>query len=302
MITLNIDQSDCTQNPETGGYECEVKVAFIPDDVVVPPIEPPIEPPPVEPPPSGDVLHVDFSDVPKGELSENDIKELFGVGGRARLSSEFAVVDDPANSGRGNVMSVFYPKGDYGSQSGGQWQTSIPGHTKYYFSQDIFVPEGFNWPLSNKVSGLYGGELAAATGGEEVYGVTGFSCRQGIVSERKKGDTAGYVGIGDGVISTKLGGYKPQKKHATSDTRLKAGSWSRIEQMLDIENGIYEQYVNGRRAYRRTGMQYSKNGNLDIDGVSFVFWYGGGSSAWDAREDQHWYYDNFVVSTKPISH
>lgn len=306
MITIDINESDCVQD-ENGAYECKVKLRFIPEAIVIPPPEPPTEPPPVEPPiipppVGGDVLHVDFSDTPKGKLSDGDLKEIFGVNGRVITRSEFAVVDDPANSGRSNVMSVFYPKGKAGNQSGGQWAVNIPGRDQYYFSQDIFVPAGFNWPISNKVSGLYGGNLDGATGGEETYGITGWSVRQDIQSERRSGDTAGYFNIGDGAIGAKLGGYKPQKKHVWYGERLIAGRWGRIEQQVDIAAGTYRAWVNGKLAYTRTGMQYSKNGNLDIDGVSFVFWYGGGPPGWNAREDQHWYYDNFIVSTQPISH
>ncbi len=75
------------------------------------------------------------------------------------------VVSDPASSGRGNVLRVFFPKGKYGnSASGAAWQTKIPARDEYYFAYDIYVPAGFNWPLDFKIPGLFGGDLGAASG------------------------------------------------------------------------------------------------------------------------------------------
>ncbi len=84
-------------------------------------------------------------------LTTQQIKDEFSsiTSGIANNASQgVTAVADPAGSGRGNVLRVFFPKGQYGnSASGAAWQTKIPARDEYYFAYDIYVPAGFNWPL-----------------------------------------------------------------------------------------------------------------------------------------------------------
>jgi hypothetical protein len=67
-------------------------------------------------------------------------------------------------------------------------------------------------------------------------------------------------------------------------------------------NGIYEAWVDGVKVYHATDWIYRQITSLQIDHISFTWYYGGHGDAFAAREDQYSYYDNFIVSTQPIAH
>ncbi len=68
-------------------------------------------------------------------------------------------------------------------------------------------------------------------------------------------------------------------------------------------NGIYEAWVDGVKVYSANDWTYRINNSLKVDHISFIWWYGGNTTEWGARENQYMYFDNyFVVSTQPISH
>ena len=153
-------------------------------------------------------VHQNFEGYKAGvALSGRDIQAAFpgtksGISNRA--SPGVTVVADPGKSGRGNVLQVFFPKGKYGNNaSGAAWQTVIPDSDEYYFAFDMYVPKGFNYPLSSKLPGLFGGNLGDVTGSGVADGSNGWQARQVIASERKAGDIRGYSDIGDG----NLGGH-----------------------------------------------------------------------------------------------
>ncbi len=261
-------------------------------------------------------------------LSGAQIKSAFspissGVANNAAPEG-VTIVPDPTNSGRGNAMRVFFPKGEFGNKSSGAaWQTKLPASNEYYFAYDMYVPVGFNFSLSCKIPGLFGGNLGDASGLKVPDGVSGFAVRQSIISQRKTNETVGYKGIGNGNIevtryiynkATQRRKYNPDLRGKVSGTRVTPGKWVRIEQRVVLNdatsatgvgvksNGIYEAWVNGVKVSYETNLVYRQNTSLEIDHISFIWYYGGNKSDFAAREDQYSYYDNFVVSTQPITH
>jgi len=240
------------------------------------------------------------------------------------------VVSDPASSGRGNVFRVFFPEGGFGTDVGGtNWQTRIAPRDEYYFAFDLFVPAGFNWPLSSKLPGLFGGNLNVAVGNKAVLnGVDAWSAFQGIMSDRLPGETSGFYNIGDGALGATtftydgaqiFRRYNPALTDSWDATpegaaRLIPGTWSRLEQHVKLNtatgttgvgvkaNGVYEIWLDGVKVYEAFNWTYRRNKSLQIDGIFFISYYGGYGDEWGAREDQYWYFDNYVVSTIPITH
>jgi hypothetical protein len=275
-------------------------------------------------------FYQDFDDYAAGTvLTKEQIEDAFATNNYVRNSASpgATIVADPANSGRGNVFRMFFPKGTHGKEAGGQWVTNIKPGDEYYFAYDIYVPAGFNFPLSSKIPGLFGGDMGAASGNNaEMNGVDGFSVFQGFISEKKDGDPTGYSNIGDGNLSASTFTYaQPQRlrryNYSLSDTwksgtpaRLKPGRWVRLEQHVKLNdatatvgvgvkaNGIYEIWLDGVQVYYADNWIYRQTSDLKTDGIFFIWWYGGNNDAYNAREDQHVFFDNFVVSTQPISH
>ncbi len=275
-------------------------------------------------------FYQNLNDIAAGTvLSEAQIRSSFGpissgVANRA-LPEGVKVVPDPGNSGRGNSLQVFFPKGEFGNKkSGAAWQTKLPARNEYYFAFDIYVPIGFNFPLSWKMPGLFGGNLLEASGLTTPDGVAGFAVRQGISSEPKNGKAPGFVGIGDGNIvantytynkGTKLRIYNPALNRSRNGaSKLTLGQWVKIEQHVVLNdatnvtgagvksNGIYEAWVDGVKVYSQNNWIYRRNTSLKIDHITFIWYYGGKDAAFTALEDQYSYYDNFIVSTQPITH
>ena len=261
-------------------------------------------------------------------LTDDQIRDAFASTYNVRNSSSpgATIVADPANSGRGNVFRMFFPEGTHGNEAGGQWVTKITPADEYYFAYDIYIPAGFNFPLSSKMPGLFGGSMAAASGNNaDMNGVDGFSVFQGFTSEKKDASSTGWSNIGDGNIGASTFTYNdPQHKRrynpALNDSwegtpaRLAPGKWVRLEQHVKLNdatstvgvgvkaNGIYEAWLDGVQVYYADNWIYRQTTDLKTDGIFFIWWYGGNTDDFNAREDQYIYYDNFTVSTQPISH
>jgi len=259
-------------------------------------------------------------------LSKQQIAREFAASAIAnRASPSVTIVADPANSGRGNSLRVFFPKGKYGNAaSGAAWQTKLSPRDEYYFAYDVYIPVGFKWPLGVKFPGLFGGSLGAASGVKPTNGVDGFSVRQGFWSERQNGDRAGYSNIGNGVLGASTytydghtipRRYNPNLNNSWNGAiKLTPGKWTRIEQRVVLNdatnvtgvgvkrNGVYEAWVDGVKVYSEKDWVYRRNTSLRIDHVAFIWYYGGNGSDWGARENQYMYFDNFVVATQPIAH
>jgi hypothetical protein len=278
---------------------------------------------------SGAEFYLDFDDFAAGTvLTSAQIQNMFSTTKNVRNSSSpgATIVPDPANSGHGNVFRMFFPKGTSGREAGGQWVSKISAADEYYFAYDIYVPADFNFPLSSKMPGLFGGDMSAASGNAVMNGVDGFSVFQGHISEKKSGDTTGWSNIGDGNLIASTYTYnKPRRlrryNYALTDSwksgtsaQLSPGRWVRLEQHVKLNdatakvgvgvkaNGVYEVWLDGVQVYYADNLIYRQTSDLKTDGIFFIWWYGGGGDAYNAREDQYMYFDNFIVSTQPISH
>jgi len=165
----------------------------------------------------------------------------------------------------------------------------------------------------------------AAGNKAQMNGVDGFSVFQAMFSELKAGDDKGYKNIGDGNLGASTFTYaNPQRIRRYnralnnswldgSPARVIPGKWVRLEQHVKLNdatattgvgvksNGIYEVWLDGEKVFYDDKVIYRQTTSLQVDGIFFIWWYGGNGSSYNSREDQYMYFDNFVISKSPVS-
>ena len=289
------------------------------------PANPPAVVPKSEPPTAGPVLnaknnifHIDHNNIPAGHVvSKADISKWFLADqSRAGIANGGAIdiVADPSGDrSRGNVMRVFQSKGGYrytdgvNGYSGGQWRSWVNKYEALYFSYDFYMEPNRKWPKGQKLPGLMGGDWAVASGGTVPVGNDAFSARLQMYS------TKAFPGKGDGALAQytyypgKAQSYEWYNDGAGGQVNLEPGKWYTIETYIKLNtpgsnNGKLQAWVDGKLVLNKQKYKWRTSSSLKIDGVFFLFGYGGGNSSWAAPEDQYNYFDNWILSTQPISH
>lgn len=259
-------------------------------------------------------LYVDHDSHPIGPYTEQDVINEFNAirccGGV--ISNSIAIVSDPTGDpSRGNVMRVFQAKGSHTFEGGsdGQWQAGVDGeHEELYFAYDYYRESDALWSKGQKLPGLVGGDWAKVSGGTDPNGEA-FSARIMFFG------SLAYPGKGDGAISQYayyLDTTQSPKWYddgADGQYRIVPGKWQSIETRVKMNtvgrsDGILQAWVDGKLALDIQNFQWrdERNPDLKISGIYVTFGYGGGNDTWDSPEDQFNYYDNWIVSTQPITH
>ena len=70
----------------------------------------------------------------------------------------------------------------------------------------------------------------------------------------------------------------------------------------DRDDGQLKMWVDGIKVLGVSNRRWRAVNSLKLDGLYFTFGYGGGDKSFAAPEDQYNYYDNWILSTQPISH
>jgi hypothetical protein len=273
------------------------------------------------------IFYINHDDVPVGhKVTDADVTEWFlankhkaGITNE-KLSPDGGAIDivaDPSGDpARGNVMRVFQSEGGYGFRdglngpSGGQWRSWPGEYEELYFAYDFYMTPERLWSKGQKLPGLMGGDWAAGSGGSEggsPDGTNGFSARLMMFSTRA------YPYRGDGALAQYT--YYTEKAQKplwyddgpSGQINLEHGKWYTIETYIKLntpgkENGKMHAWVDGEMVLNRNNIKWRTVDSLKLDGVFFAFGYGGGSSSWAAPEDQYNYFDNWILSTQPISH
>ena len=179
-----------------------------------------------------------------------------------------------------------------------------------YFAFDFYMEPGRAWTKGQKLPGLLGGDWAAGSGGRAgglPDGTNGFSARLMMFS------TQAYPSKGDGALGQYT--YYTDTKQSVKwyndgpegQFLLERGKWYRIESYLKlntpgVSNGSIKAWVDGVKVLEDNRIMWRRVSSLKLDGVFFTFGYGGGDDSWNASEDQYNYYDNWVLSSQPITH
>ncbi len=274
----------------------------------------PVAPPVVDP---GDTIDPnapeikfahDFNDEPLHTYTSTDILTTWKSGSAVSLQpNAVKIVKDPDPSGsRGNVMRVFYAANQTTTDgnSGSQWRTSLGGkYEELYFAYDVYFTGDAEFMLGGKLPGLMGGPVIHA-GGKPADGTDGWT---GRLMWHKNGSVQSYMYVANN--PSQYGWNFDWDLGAEGQRYLKRGQWNRLEMHYVMntpgkQDGRLQAWFNGKLALDTNAPMYRMPGGEDvaIDQLLFSTFYGGKSSSWAPPTDQYIYFDNFVVSTKPITH
>jgi len=206
-----------------------------------------------------------------------------------------SIVSDP--DGRaGNSLRVFYPQGVFGPEGGGaQWKLDLGGsYEQLFLSYRVRFEPGFDFVRTGKLPGLCGGQCN--TGGKKPTGTDGWSARQ---NWSEGGGANQYV-------------YYPGQSGQFAERfdwnqNYPRGQWVLVEHRIVMNtpgqsNGIIQTWWNGQLALNRTNVRFRDIGSFAIEEFHFSTFFGGGDGSFAAARNEYTYFDDFVISTSPITH
>jgi hypothetical protein len=236
------------------------------------------------------------------------LSAFFGPGLRPRDGGSFGLdrIDLQPSTGTpfGYYGRVTYPafsssvlasKTSDGITSGGSqlYLTSTAGPTDHAFLRYYLrIPSGFDWVKGGKLPGLYGG---TSTSGRKIPdGANGLSTR--------------YMWRAGG--AGEVYAYLPtSKEHGTSlgrgDWHWPTDQWTCVEQEVTLNdpgraNGSVNVWLNDQQVLAQRGLTYRNSSSLQIDGLFFSTFFGGGDKTWATPVTQHADFADFEISQSHI--
>jgi len=209
-----------------------------------------------------------------------------------------AIVTDPAEPFP-QILRVFYPAGS-ASPSVSRRNDIAVGGAQFYADLDleprnalrlsyyVRFPEGFDFVKGGKLPGLYGGD--PKSGGNIPDGTDGFSTR---LMWRRNGDGEVYA-------------YLPTSDdYGTSigrgAWRFQRGRWTQVEQAVtlnhpDRADGRIQVWVDGALVIDEAGLTFRTVDDLQVDGLFFSTFFGGGDESWATPRDVSIDFADFVIT------
>jgi hypothetical protein len=247
----------------------------------------------------GDVMNADFEGATVGPYSEAMVEADFGVKppwndgldeGRAAIVAE----------GENQFLRVTYVAAKFGPGEGGV-QFKLPFGKSYdelFFAYRVRFGAGFTFVKGGKLPGLVGGSSPTGCSPKP----DGFSARN---MWRAGGALVQYV-------------YWPNQPDTCGDDLpyaldgqprlLTPGTWQTIEHRVKISSpgaadGALEAWVDGTRCLSDTARLWrAADASYAIDTLYFSTFFGGSDETWAPSAAQIADFDDFIVSTRPISH
>ncbi|MCW3045392.1 MAG: hypothetical protein JWL57_3550 [Actinobacteria bacterium] len=203
------------------------------------------------------------------------------------------------------ILRVHYPKGsaselvknNNGAPVGGGQRYLVPRNSvpadslalRYF----VRFPNGFDFVKGGKLPGLYGG---IQTSGRRIPdGTNGLSTR--------------YMWRAGG--AGEVYAYLPtSQEHGTSIGRgnwtFSTGTWHEIQQEIVLNdvgkgNGRITVWFDGKRVLAETGVLFRSSASLQIEGVLFSTFFGGGDSTWATPVDTYADFADFTVSPHAVN-
>ena len=286
------------------------------------------------------LLYVDFNNRKVGPYAKADIKTDFQFGmngykeGDAGMSfGSLDIASDPTGSGRGNVMRVNRNAGRAGAsiKSGGMaFRADFSKREDVYFAYDMYLAPDHEWVKHQKNPGLLTGNILQAghAYGEDptAEGLIAFNAT--ITSDSPPAWARGYGALStyfydadtvqrndfwnsnDPALEDKQGQYnQPTGYWITVELRVKMNTVTK-EGVSGLRDGLMEVWVTdpqrwvGARKVSSQRHRWRITNAMGVDGISMSNYYGGDPSDPDNKtsQQQYHYYDNFIVSTSPITH
>jgi len=155
----------------------------------------------------------------------------------------------------------------------------------------VYFPEGFDFVKGGKLPGLYGGDHTS--GGETPDGTDGFSTRYMWRAEGA-GEVYAYLPSSD-EVGTSLG---------RGEWEFPTGRWFTLEQEVRLntpgeDDGVIAVSLDGEEVFRDDEVVFRTSDDLQIEGLFFSTFFGGGDPSWASPTDQYVEFGGFAV--EPVS-
>ena len=288
------------------------------------------------------VLHVNFENrVANTPYTESQIIQDFNANSNdgpyyGLKSGNIWIVSDPVGTGRGNVLRVHHPAGEF-AKGGASFKARFApdnenksGSARFddvYFAYDIYLSPNTKRMPYHKLPGLITGTLLEAShpGGETPVpeGIVSFTASMATFTSlawpsRPDGtmllyyydalrvQANNFLDTTDPTRQTAAGSYaQPLGKWITIEQRVKlntADSNNAYNSTRDLKDGLVEVWIDGVKMSSKVHLWRYTN-TMKVDGFWFYDYYNHVPHLISPpRQDQHVYYDNFKVSTTPITH
>lgn len=198
------------------------------------------------------------------------------------------------------ALRVRYPA-DSASQLAASTADTPHGGAQYYLSCTngpsdeaylryfVRFEKGFDFVKGGKLPGLYGGRV---TSGRKIPdGTNGFSTRY---MWRTNGAAEVYAYLPTSVAhGTSLG---------RGDWVWPTDVWTEVQQHVRLNtpghaDGVVQVWLNGVQVLNQTDLTFRSSADLQIDGLFFSTFFGGGDATWATPRDQYTDFADFTVSS-----
>jgi hypothetical protein len=224
------------------------------------------------------------------------------------------VVNDPEFDGdHGRSLQAFYAANEYGynDSNGGQWLKNLDDYDELYIAIDVYFEPGFEF--------VKGGKLGASLRSTNWIDKYANGQPAGTKPDGTDFWSAALLWSFDGELQAYVyhaEGPSKWGEHVRWDdgddgqrTYLTPGKWHRIELRVKLNtpgvlDGSLQGWIDGEKRLDRSDMMFQMPGgeHLKIGTYMFYTFMGGGDSTFAPSKDQHAYFDNFMISTQPITH
>lgn len=233
-----------------------------------------------------------------GFFGPNLIRQDFGSFGLER-----AAILQPADGSVASALRVAYPADSSSQLSASRGDTEHGGAQAYlawqdgpaddaYLRYEVRFPTGFDFVKGGKLPGLYSGRMN--NGGKIPDGTNGFSTRY-MWRARGVGEVYAYLPTSTG--------------HGTSLGRgswsWPTGVWASVQQHVRLNtpgqaDGQLRVWLNGALVFEQGGLTYRSTPSVQVEGVFFSTFFGGGDASWSTPRDQYAEFAGFQLAKHPI--
>lgn len=211
--------------------------------------------------------------------------------GRVSVVVDNAAVGDKA-------LKLRYEGGKFGLNSGVQWRAALDSHDELYLAYAVKFPEGFDFVRGGKLPGFVGGvplPYHKPSGSNFFIDRINFSALGKAIQYVYHLDQRNKAG--DGMEWGIAGGER----------FFTRGEWHIVETRLKLNtpgkrDGVIQSWLNGELVLNQQNLRFRNTNKLKINQLFFTSFFGGADRTWATRKTEHSFFDNVVVSTKPITH
>lgn len=262
--------------------------------------------------PSGDIFSLDFNHHDLHVYDDTDVRSDWDANGNITLDpGAMEIFADPELGGRRDrVLRVNYEGGQYsyGGVSGGQWWKLLDDYDEIYYAFDVYFEPGFDFVKGGKLpSPRSTGYREEGKAGVEPDGTDFWTAG---LSWGAGGELRSYVYHANQNTRSGFGQHLSWNDGSDGqDTFLIPGTWHRVEIRVKLNtpgilDGRLEGWFDGEKRLDTSSLMFRMPGgeHLKIGTLLFYSFFGGGDSSFAATKDEHVYFDNFGLSSEPITH